>query len=917
MKVKVIPIDAPFLRTLAEYLCGKFSELLPDFSRILIVFPSQRNKYYFRRYLLEASKKRGIILPAMHTIDELINHYYQSFEGKKGLTLNKLERNFILKYTIDKLRIEFWRELPFLNFLSIGDRLQSFFDELARERVGLNQIEEVVLNGHYPERYVKNELPIIKEIFKNYRRHIKEQGFFDEVDRCNLVYEKFSARIFKAYKYICIAGLVAATTLENRLLKEILKNLNSELILHSESEKLKVGGYVENPFYQHHKILKNLETEEVIEISSFSPPKTPKPNIHLIRTESIAEQSAGISQILSRIKNYYEPHRIAIIITDESTIYSITEAVKGSGLEYNISIGLPFSHSLLYSFLDQLISAITKNLHFQEFFAFLKHPLVKNAVIGDNPLRPLIYRLIEKMVKDKANYFTSEEYTNNNFEPLIKFITECIDKVSKRMEIREYINNIIELLNRILIYNQEFLASGALGINEFFERLNSLSKLRIPGAVIEPGMDTLKFILRVLRDEKFHIRGEPMRGIQVIGLLEARNLDFDCIILPSMNEGVFPARSEKDLFVNQAVRKKLGLPYDKERENLYYYYFEEMRAGKKEVFIIYVEEKKKDIPSRFVNFLFDEGKEIHRSRLEIKGVNIRTIKRMVKKDFTVLRTLERLLAKKISPTDLKNYRECPYRFYLSYVLNIEEPEEIVEEAGPREWGIILHYALKEFYKYDFPSGFTEAQLTRAQKKLAYRLDYALKKHIARKPASTTVFNLKDQKSILNEFLRNEIKRFKEGYRIDRAVLEGKLDYQIIYNGHSIQFKGFLDRVDQYQGRFYIIDYKRSAPDKKDYKIGKDFKEFQLPLYAIILSRDRPEMVCGMAYYQLSKEIKMYSIVSDRNEIVPYLNDFKEKILKPTIDEIFNPEKDFYQTDNPDNCKYCSYKSLCGVEYGRD
>ena len=917
MRVKNIRIDRPFLRILAEYLCDRFSGLLPDLSQILVVFPTQRNKYYFRRYLLEASNKSGVILPEMVTIEEFINDCYEYLDGKKGLLLNKLERNFILKYTIDKLKVKYWEELPFLRFISIGDRLLSFFDELARERVSLKQIEELILMGHYPEQYTKNELPIIRSIFDAYRRNIADQGFQDEIDRCNLIFEKFSGALLDKYRYICIAGLVATTTLENRLLKEILRKENSELVIHSDTLGLKGEFHPANPFYQHQKLLKRLDIENCEELQLDVSAQMAEPVIHIIRTESNTEQCLYIGRLLSRIKGHYEPHRIAVIITDESIVCSITEALRNHNLEYNLSIGQPFGQSLLFSFLEQLISAINNSLHYREFFAFLKHPLVKNAVRDGTGLRPLVYRFIRKMVDDKTNYFTRERYSNADFEPLLDFVRECIDTVSMKVDFQEYINRIIELLSRILADNKEFIESAGTGIKEFFERLNSLSKLRIPEGSVEPGIETLNFILRVIKDERYHISGEPMKGIQIIGLLEARNLDFDCVILPSMNEGIFPTRSEKDLFVNQRVREELGLPYDKERENLYYYYFKEIISGKNEVFIIYTEEKKKDIPSRFINFLVDEGKVIHNSGVELKDININLIKRAVKKEQGVIRRLKGLLTRRgLSPSGLQCYRECPYRFYLKYLLKIDEPKQIVEEPGPLEWGRAYHIALSRFYRYDFPDGFTEEQVNEAQKKLAQRLEYALRQEVAQKPASTIRFDLENHKRRLFDFLKNEIARFKKGYRINRAVLESPISYKIELDGHKVLFSGIPDRIDLYQGKFYIIDYKKTVPRAADYKIGEGFKEFQLPLYAIMVTQGQIDMVCGMAYYSLSKIVKVVEIVRE-DEIITYLNDFKEKVLLPVIKEILDPNKEFYQSVDPEHCSYCIYKYICGVERGRD
>ena len=182
-KVKLIPIEQPFLRILAKYICDKQRHDFPDFSDMLVIFPSQRNKLYFRRYMLETSEACGFIPPTMKTINELMEFIYESLGGKKALMLDSIERNFILKKVVNSLEVEFWKDLPFLRFIAVGKRLLNFFDELSKERVTFEHIEKHMLSGHYPEKYVNDELVIFKRIFEAYKKNCTELGYYDEIDK--------------------------------------------------------------------------------------------------------------------------------------------------------------------------------------------------------------------------------------------------------------------------------------------------------------------------------------------------------------------------------------------------------------------------------------------------------------------------------------------------------------------------------------------------------------------------------------------------------------------------------------------------------------------------------------------------------------------------------------------------------------
>ncbi|MFX0136401.1 MAG: PD-(D/E)XK nuclease family protein [Candidatus Hodarchaeota archaeon] len=914
-KIKIIPHELPFLRVFAKYVCNKFKDDFPDFSSILIVFPSQRNKLYFRRYILECLDSNAFIPATMTTIDELMGIIYESLGGKKGIMLDNIERNFILKKIVDSLKIESWQDLPFLKFVSIGNRLLNFFDELSKERMVLEHIEEKVCSGHYPEKYVQNELFIIKKIYNEYKRHLGEMKYKDAIDKYNVIYNRFNADVLKEYKYIAIAGLVATTKVENKIIKEVLLNLPAELIIHSSQESIKKSKGTDSPFYLHGKLLDAIGAEKAGDIETIEA-RLPDPAlIHIRRTETVSQQSFYLKNLLKKLKTSYKPHRIAIILADEATMYSVSEILKASGVEFNLSTGFPFTQSILYSFLNQLMNVIHNNCHYKEFFTFIRHPLFKNAVINKKSLRPLIYRLENYMIENRLNYFEFSNEMEDNLKLLVELIKSCLDVVQLNLPLNEYITHLIGMLNNLLSYNQELIKTNSPDINSIFDRLNNLSKLRITGKQIDPGVKMLEFILHALKDETFYHRGDPMKGVQVIGLLEARNLDFDCIIIPSMNEGVFPKRSEKDLFVNQLLRKEIGLPYDKERENLYLYYFTEMINGKKEVFISYVEEEKRDIRSRFIDLLREERNiSVDETKMLLENIAIRISKREVKKDHDLLSTLlKKLSSRGLSPTNLRDYKECPYRFYLKYLLGVREPIEIIEEAGPVEWGSIIHKSLRNFYKYDFPEGISEEKLETAKHLLYKRLDDALKNELAQKPKRISLLDSEIYKRRLSKFLYKEIDRFKNGFRIVKEKIEKKIERRITISNTVIKLCGYPDRVDILDGHYYVLDYKSKAPPKKNCQIGDDFVEFQLPLYSLILSDKNFKNIGGLAYYEIAKETDIISVVEeDKNSVEQYLKDFKKLILLPTIKEILDDDVSFYQTNNQESCKYCNYIHLCGV-----
>ena len=912
-RVKIIPIDQPFLRVLAQYVSEKFADRAPDFSRVLMIFPSQRNKFYFRRYLLEATGRPGIMPPVMKTVDELIVHSYERTGGSRGRMLDSMERNFLLKRVVDSLKIEMWRELPFLRFVSIGDRLLNFFDELARERVTIEDLRETSALGHYPEKYTEDELPILKRIHDEYRRLLAAAGAIDNVDVNDSVYDKFSADILSDFDFTIISGLAGLTAVERKIVKTILSDIPSELILHSGSPGDLVSARdVHDPFHVHHKLLAALGAEPR-GISTLAGPSTVHPVVHVRALKSESQQTFHLQSVLGEaVERYPDLRRIGIVLADETILFAITESLKALGIEYNLSAGLPFTQSSLYSFLAQLHELVKNDYHFEELFSFIRHPLMKNAVIDGQELRPLVYGLEKTMIEQRCNYFDAEEYADS-LGPLVTFIRRCCDQVNATLDFPDYVNGITALLNSLLSYNQEMVRSNSPDIGGLLERLHGLSALRVPPEYLPRGRAMLELLLHVLEGGRYHIQGDPMRGVQLIGVLEARNLDFDCVIIPSLSEGIFPRHSEKDMFVNQALRRAAHLPYGQERENLFYYYFTELKEGKKEVHISYVAEEDKDIASRFIMLAFP-GKRHDDAVIRLPPSAFALPKRSVAKAADLLRIIYgKLQGRGLSPTALSAYRACPYQYYLQYILDVTEPKRMVEEPTALEWGSIIHAALQQFYARHFPRGFKRRDMARAVSLLERELEKAIGSNggLARRPRAVTYLDAEIYKRYLRSFLAAEAERFEAGFAIAAEALEHMERHHVTVNGTPVRLTGIPDRVDTLDNKYYIIDYKTgNLPKKKELEIGEDFNAFQLPMYALIFSRGDIDIVGGMLYYKIDEDPRTRAIV-EGEDVRGYLVDFQEKILIPTIREIVDPDVPFSQAGDPGACKYCAYAQICG------
>jgi predicted RecB family nuclease len=164
---------------------------------------------------------------------------------------------------------------------------------------------------------------------------------------------------------------------------------------------------------------------------------------------------------------------------------------------------------------------------------------------------------------------------------------------------------------------------------------------------------------------------------------------------------------------------------------------------------------------------------------------------------------------------------------------------------------------------------------------------------------------------LDRFLDNEEERSKAGYVVMTDMIEQQISCTLSVNNINVKLYGYPDRIEREGGKYNILDYKNTIPLKKRYEIGEAFVEFQLPLYGMILSQDDFSLIRSLAYYRISRDVRI-SNICDEHDIPGYLVDFKEKILLPTIEEILSPDKPFCQTRTKTACKYCDFVALCGV-----
>ncbi len=853
--------------------------------------------------------------------------YYRGDNSLEELA-DEMERYVILKESVEKTKFKNLEQLSFVKFISIGRKLLGFFDEISNWDLSIKDIENVKEKLHFPPQYIDEELPILGKIRNQYGKILKEKGFADKTAEHLSIAKNFKTEYLKDFKSIYIAGSLALTLTDALLIKKFLTGLDCELIIHCDKENL-ANDSLDNIFYHHNKTLKMLGAD-VTNIQNLCPKhsgKNSKTSVYIQRCKGALDEVFFVIDTICKLSPRYPLHKIGVILPDESLYLPLKDALEKLNIPYNLSMGIPFKHTSLYSFLTDACDFLDSDFSSSKFLALLKNPLIKGIIKGGVSFKELAYKLDGKIRAENLPII-NRKIKHPQSQVLIDYMFGLIDKLARDCSFGEYVKTIREIIRESSELNNEFYNKTYSVTNKLMSQLVSMESSEIPDEFFPKGKDKLKFLINILQTINFPVSGDLLNDVQIIGILEARNIDFDYVIIPSCNEGIFPQKSEKDLFLPSNLRQEVKLPFYKERDALYCYYFYQLITGKKEVYLSYRSEEKTQfgLRNRWIekllsgeekNFIVKETEGINSSslpQLYIKKAKGSFFYKKPKKGLTVCKSDKNLNFIKdftFSPSILKTYKQCPYKFYLSYLLKMKEPKTIVEDYDASMWGKIFHNALARLYNEKYPEGYNENLKQQVVKNLLEIGEEEFKKAYPY-PKASLYWDWEANKQRILNLIDKEIAHFKEGLKPVKMEKELSPYTIAINNKQKVKIGGRPDRIDAKNEKFYIIDYKISKkPTPKTYRISKDFTEFQLPLYGLTFAKGETAKIGGLIYYHLDEKLQNFLQLDIlKEEGKNYIKLFQEEILLPTLREIFDRESPFHQTKDFDICQRCAFIDHC-------
>ena len=672
--------------------------------------------------------------------------------------------------------------------------------------------------------------------------------------------------------------------------------------------------------------------------------------VHYIASSTENAQARYLPQWIRN--NLTTPEKeTAVVLCNEALLQPVLHSLPAEVKHVNITMGFPLSQTPVYSFLIALLELHTHGFNFKSgrytflsVVTLLKHPYTRQLT-GQA-------ELLEKELTRNNRFYPlpgelgKDEFLTRLFTPLSGNLNLCI-------RLSETLQQVAGIYQANTSGTEDTDAFNQLYRESLFKAYTTINRFR---TLIEEDELTVqsetfrRLLVKVLSATNIPFHGEPAIGMQVMGVLETRNLDFRHLVLLSVNEGQLPKSGGDSSFIPYNLRKAFGMTTIEHKIAVYAYYFYRLLQRAERITLMYNTSSdglNRGEWSRFMlQFLIEWPHPITRQFLEAGQSPQGTSPITVEKTPDVMRRMQSLFdvranpKAKFSPSALNYYLDCPLKFYYRYVAGLSAPDEVSAEIDSATFGSIFHYAAEHIYKDLTTHGKVinkEAleTLLRNEVKLQDYVDTAFKKLFFNVPQNekpeyngVQLINSAVIARYLKQLLQNDLRYAPFTFIASEMEVDEPIDIQTPKGVIKSRIGGIIDRMDSKDGTLRIVDYKTGGdadtpphveslfiPDKK-----RSNYVFQTFLYAAIMCRKQPTMKIAPALLYIHRAAtETYSPVIQMGEprkpkeavedFSKYEKEYRER-LQGLLEEIFNPEKSFTQTEIIEKCTYCDFKALC-------
>ncbi|MEE2700065.1 MAG: PD-(D/E)XK nuclease family protein [Bacteroidota bacterium] len=931
----------PFLEKIAERLLRKFPEKMDN---IAVVLPSKRSVVFLKHYLAKRIDK-PIFLPQFFSIEGFV----EELSDLKVMDNISLQFHLYQSYLARPPKVTD----SFDEFLNWSQMLLHDFNEVDRNLVdpksifsNLKQVKE--LEGWDVENWSISEknLSEAQNNFVNFYEHIYNwylhfnQSLIEQKNAYQgMTYRKAAKEIEKiviAWDKVWFVGLNALTKSEEKIINH-LKEKDIARVFWDTDEF-----YFNNPNHEAGNFLREQRAKwHEIDFKGvgnyFSKPKT---TFDVVGCPKNIAQAKATALVLSQLSDEdLDNSNTAIILADEGLLFPVLNQLPEKVKALNVTMGSPLKNTPLFALVDALIYMQIQaydykksRFYYKDVIKLLEHPFFAKICCKEN-----LSEIKNSMHKENF-VFISPSWLQNQLadktpQNLFVLWQEPKDAIKS-------LHLLLNLLRKPLVGKKGTIESEILLV--FSECLNILERL-INDLKQDFQLKTLQKVLnQLVAKEVIPFKGEPLKGVQLMGILESRTLDFKNVIMLSVNEGVLPKGKSLNSFIPYDLKKYFQLPTFSETDAVFSYHFYRILQRAENITLLYNTENDhfgSGEKSRFITQLLAEytSSPIKSSVYKGEQLQLITDTKIQIENKGLTDSITKWATQGVSPSALNKYNSCSLAFYYHYLANIRKDDEVDEFADASHLGTAVHNTLDNCYK----EGLLNEQLIKKWKpailkRLIIEFELLLKKSSLKEGKNYLTIEI--AKQLLLNFLDLEQKGIltakQDGKEINIKGLEDRLSGRITVNNTSFKLKGRVDRVDEVGDLLRIIDYKTGKVERGEVTFlnwnelsenNKKEKAFQLLMYAYLYLNKNPQyldkkVVAGNFSFKNLKEglicvsrnkKNKEGKKSNQKEILQInknvLQEF-EKQLKNILVKI--QTEDFKQTDDLKVCEWCDYKLIC-------
>jgi len=907
-----------------------------DLRKCLFVFPSRRSSLFFQKYLGRCSDA-PLFSPDIITIGDLFARLSPYRRG------DKIQLMYILWQKYSELRGAGAEGFDY--FVSLGETIMADFNDVDKymvdadklfrhigdlhaldndydfltdeQKAALKQFWGVIARGKDSEAKAKflGLWDILPALYDTFCQELSGRGIAYEGMMQREVAERLQdgagAESIKAelaaYDRIVVVGQNALCNCERALYDHIKKEFDGDFYWDF------YGGCLTDPDNKASHFIKAYiglyPSKYELEAETDG-----RPEITVVAASSAVAQAKVAAAHLAES----DQDSTAVVLPDENLLMPLLNSIPENISKVNVTMGYGLHNSATASLMDMMaglqMNARNTGFYHKDVTAILNHPFIRNAA-------PVADQIKAQIIKDNEIYVPQGRFAGD-------VILEVIFRpVAATAVLSDWQMEVLSAIAPTLTDIEKEFAHG------YYTAVSHLKDLDIP---MEPHT-YFRFLREITSRLTVDFRGEPLSGLQVMGPLEVRAIDFDTLIILSVNEGVYPAKQQSDSLIPYNVRRGFGLPTVELFDSISAYHFYRSIYRAKKVVLIYDSRTKATLSgeeSRFVKqlkYIYDYPMTFKGLDLEIKPVEKDA--HCVEKTPEVMKQLidHFLLPREdgkynaFSASSILSYVNCPLKFYYSQVVGLSEEDEISEEVDASQFGNTFHHTMEDLY-----AGFKGKPVNKSMlesiddaligdtvaKNLNKELNHPVGTPLIRRNQITA--NLVSL--LVKETLRNDKEYEPFTYVDSEKELEKEIPVMIDGKPKTVWLRGFIDRLDRKNDRLRVCDYKTGSVaeadsyvyDTKFEKImsGEKKTSFQLLFYALLLTLDDPSRTeYELAVYDVKK---LFESRAQSKYCPPETVEiFKARLVK-IIEEIFNRDVPFrgVEADNK-TCEYCPAKAICG------